>query len=90
MGIVETHSVASALLSCDVALKRAEVWLTQLHLAKGIGGKGYYTLTGALHMVEAALEGAASAIEPSLLCTAELIASPARELRVFRASSGWP
>ncbi|MHB8875509.1 MAG: BMC domain-containing protein [Myxococcaceae bacterium] len=81
VGIVETHTVASALLSADAALKRADCWLKRLHLAKGIGGKGYFTLTGELHMVEAALEGAAAAIEPSLLLTTELIRRPHVELR---------
>ena len=81
VGIVETHTVASALLSADAALKAAEVWLKRLHLARGIGGKGYFTLTGELHMVEASLEGAARAIEPSLLLAAELIRRPHVELR---------
>jgi microcompartment protein CcmL/EutN len=81
LGIVETHTVASALLSADAALKAAEVRLTHLHLAKGIGGKGYFTLTGELHMLEAALEAAARAIAPSLLLTTELIARPHVALR---------
>lgn len=81
VGIVETHSVASGLLAADAALKRAQVWLKKLHLARGIGGKAYFTFAGELHMVEAALEGAAAAIEPSLLCTAELIRRPHVELR---------
>lgn len=80
VGVVETQTVASALLSADSALKRAEVGLTRLHLARGIGGKGYFTLTGELHMVEAALEAAAAAIEPNLLVTTELIRRPHREL----------
>jgi microcompartment protein CcmL/EutN len=81
LGIVETHTVASALLAADAALKGAEVHLTHLHLARGIGGKGYFTLTGALHMMEAALEAAASAIAPPLLLTTELIARPHASLR---------
>ena len=76
LGIVETHTVASALLSADAALKAAEVDLTHLHLARGIGGKGYFTLAGPLHMMEAALEAAARAIAPNLLLTTELIARP--------------
>lgn len=81
VGIVETHTVAAAILSADAALKRADVWLKRLHLARGIGGKGYYTLTGPLHMVEAALEGAAGALEPGLLLATELIQRPHPELR---------
>jgi len=80
IGIVETHTVASALLAADAALKHAEVWLKKLHLARGIGGKGYFTLAGELHMVEAALDGAARAVEPSLLLATELIRLPHAEL----------
>ncbi len=80
VGIVETHTVAAAVLSCDAALKRGEVSLKRLHLAKGIGGKGYYTLTGSLHMVQAALEGAAGAIAPELLLATELIQRPHPDL----------
>ena len=80
IGIVETHSVAAALLGADTALKRAEVWLKRLHLARGIGGKGYFTLTGELHMTQAALEAAGSALQPHLLLSTELIEQPHKEL----------
>jgi microcompartment protein CcmL/EutN len=81
VGIVELHTVAATLKAADVALKRANVRLTQFHLAKGIGGKGWFTLAGVQHDVEAALEGAASAVQPSLLVATELIQRPHAELR---------
>jgi len=81
IGIVETHTVASALLAADTALKSAQVVLIQLQLAKGIGGKGWFTVAGAQHDVEAALERAAAAISPSLLVTTELIQRPHVDLR---------
>ncbi len=81
VGIVETHTVASALLAADRALKGAEVRLSQLHLARGIGGKGYFVLTGDLHQVEAGLQAAASAIEARLLVTTEILQRPHPELR---------
>jgi microcompartment protein CcmL/EutN len=85
VGIVEAHTVAATLLSLDTALKRAEVRLMGLQLARGIGGKGWYTLTGELDMVQAALEGAVQAIAPELLQAAELLHQPHPELkgRVF-------
>lgn len=76
VGIVETHTVASAIKAADTATKRADVRLTRLHLARGIGGKGYFTLAGTQADVEAALEGAGSAIEPHLLVTTEIIQRP--------------
>lgn len=81
VGIVELHTVAATLKAADVALKRANVQLTQLHLAKGIGGKGWFTLAGVQHDVEAALEGAAAAVQPSLLVATELIQRPHADLR---------
>lgn len=81
VGIVELHTVAATLKAADVALKRANVRLTQFHLAKGIGGKGWFTVAGIQHDVEAALEGAAAAVLPSLLVATELIQRPHAELR---------
>ena len=81
LGIVETHTIASTMLAADTALKRAKVGLTHLHLAKGIGGKGWFTLTGAQHDVEAALEGAAASIEQRLLVATEIIQRPHKDLK---------
>lgn len=81
IGIVETHSVAAALLAADTVLKRAQVWLKKLHLARSIGGKGYFTLTGELHMVEAGLDAAGTGLQPGLLLCTELIQSPHAELK---------
>ena len=81
VGIVETHTVGSTLLAADTAIKRAQVVLTHLQLAKGIGGKGWFMLAGAQHDVEAALDGAAAAVSPGLLVTTELIHRPHVDLR---------
>ncbi|MBS1152083.1 MAG: eutM 1 [Myxococcaceae bacterium] len=81
VGIVETHTVASAILAADTAAKRANIRLTRLHLAKGIGGKGYFTIAGSQADVEAALEGAGASIEPSLLVTTEIIERPHPDLQ---------
>jgi microcompartment protein CcmL/EutN len=80
-GLVETHTVAAALLAADTALKRANVRLTHLQLARGIGGKGWFMLAGAQHDVEAALEGVAAVVQPPLLVATELIHRPHAELR---------
>src|SRR5260370_447305 len=79
--IVETHSAASTLRAADSALKRAEVWVRRLHLARGIGGKGYFVLTRALDMIEAAVEASAAAIEPQLLGAAEVTPRPPPDIQ---------
>jgi microcompartment protein CcmL/EutN len=80
VGIVETHTVAAAVLAADTALKRAEVSLLRLHLARGIGGKGYFLVSGSLHMTQEALEAVEAVISAPLLVATELIQSPHTEL----------
>lgn len=55
LGVVETHTVASAILAADAGLKGAEVTLLQLRLADGLGGKGLALFTGLVADVEAAV-----------------------------------
>jgi len=81
IGLVELQTVSATLRSADAALKRASVVLTALHLAKGIGGKGWFNLAGVQHDVEAALEGAGAAVESHLLVATELIARPHVDLK---------
>lgn len=66
LGIVETHTVAAAILAADAGLKGAEVTLLQLRLADGLGGKGLALFTGLVADVEAAVE-IGSAISQSQL-----------------------
>jgi microcompartment protein CcmL/EutN len=76
LGIVECISVASTTLAADAACKAADVALAELHLADGIGGKGYFVITGEQSDVEAALAGAVGAIPAAQLTGQELIARP--------------
>jgi len=76
VGVVETLTIAATLAAADAAVKAADVTLFQLHLAKGIGGKGYFALTGALESVQAAVEAATRALGDGLLAGVEVIARP--------------
>jgi len=58
VGIIETDSLAAAILSADQALKMADVHLCRMRLGQGIGGKAYFVLTGKQDEVEAAVEAA--------------------------------
>lgn len=62
VGIVESTSLAGAILSADLALKTARVNLCRMRLGQGIGGKAYFVLTGEHAEVEAALEAAQSCL----------------------------
>ncbi len=79
-GIVELHSVSSALRCADAACKAAEVRLQLLHLARGIGGKAWFILRGELESVEAAVLAATQAAGDGLLAGAEVIARPHGDL----------
>jgi microcompartment protein CcmL/EutN len=81
VGIVELHTVAATIRAADKAVKAANVRLTQFHVATGIGGKGWFTLAGVQHDVEAALDAAGAAVQAPLLVATELIQRPAAELR---------
>ncbi len=80
VGIVETFSVASALLGADAACKAARVTLAELRLADGLGGKAYFVLSGEHADVEAALYAAETIIPTGLLLARELIARPHDDL----------
>lgn len=80
LGIIETFSVAAALLSADRAVKAAEVLIVQLRLARGLGGKAFYVLTGELHQLEAGVEAGRSIIHDGMLLTTEIIPRPHADL----------
>ena len=63
LGVVETTSVASAVLAADAALKHATVDLIELRIANGLGGKSYFTLTGEVSDVRSAVTQAAALAE---------------------------
>lgn len=86
LGLVELHTVAATLKSADAALKHARVRLVHLAVAKGIGGKGWFSLAGELPDIEAALD-AATSISASSLAGTEIIARPHGELNIERKTS---
>ena len=84
VGLVESSSLAGAILSADSALKSARVALCRLRLGQGIGGKAYFVLTGRQEEVEAALESArASLTHLESLGRTDLIPRPADESVAF-------
>lgn len=55
LGVVETATVAAAIVAADAGLKGAEVRLNQLRLGDGLGGKGLALFTGPVSDVETAV-----------------------------------
>lgn len=56
LGIVETFTVASTIVSGDAAAKAAGIRLTDMRLANGLGGKSFFLMTGPVYEVEAGVE----------------------------------
>ncbi len=63
LGIFETFTVASGIIAADTAVKTASVQLIELRLAKGIGGKSFFNLTGSVSDVQVAMDAAKKVIE---------------------------
>ena len=81
LGIVETTSVASAILGADAAAKAA--WITLLEIApgRGIGGKGFFTITGDVAAVQAGADAARRLIDArGTHVHTEILAGPHPEL----------
>lgn len=83
IGVVETSTVCAAILAADAALKSTAVAMLRLHLALGVGGKGWFTLAGSIGDVEAALQAVKQSAKPDRLVGVELIAQPHAEVRGF-------
>ncbi|HEX3698519.1 MAG TPA: BMC domain-containing protein [Polyangia bacterium] len=74
--VVETLSVAAALLAADAAAKAAAVRLVEMQLGRGIGGKAFFALSGPLADIEAAVDAAISITDRALLLGTEIIPAP--------------
>jgi microcompartment protein CcmL/EutN len=65
VGVVETTTVAAAILAADAALKSATVDLLDLRIANGLGGKSFFTLTGEVSDVRSSVQAGARLAEES-------------------------
>ncbi len=81
IGIIETFSVTTSVKAADIVAKETPVKLVEIRLANGLGGKGYFVMTGKLSDIEEAIGLAkAFAIKDGTLANAEIIASPHPQL----------
>lgn len=81
LGIIETFSVASAIMAADAAVKEAEVELIEVRCATGLAGKSFLMLTGDVGSVNSAIEAGLEAVSDSgLILSHVVIPSPSEEL----------
>src|SRR3972149_1301902 len=72
-GVVETHTVAATIEAADAGLKGAHVYLMEVNLADGLGGRAYALFTGAVPDVEAAVSIGAGRVAQVNLVAAVVI-----------------
>lgn len=58
IGVIETFSLVSSVMSADNAAKAADVDLIEIRLGRGLGGKSFVVLTGDVSAVRFAIESA--------------------------------
>ena len=81
LGIIETYSLASAVICADAAVKAADVDLIEIRLGRGLGGKSFITLTGDVAAAKAAVAAAESAGEEhGMVANTVVIPSPHPDL----------
>jgi len=62
VGMVETKEALPAVFAADAAAKAAFVQVSEVNTGKGIGGKGYFTVTGDVGAVRTAVSAGVKAI----------------------------
>jgi microcompartment protein CcmL/EutN len=81
IGVVETSTVAAAILAADLALKTATVDLFDLRIANGLDGKSFLSVIGPVSDVRSAVTAAAKSAESKgKLLRSVVIARPHPEL----------
>lgn len=79
-GIVETTTVAAAIEAADAAAKEADVRVSVLRLADGLGGKGFFIVDGEIGDVSASVAASEEAIGDRVVGT-KIITQLTEELR---------
>ena len=81
IGVVETSTVASSIVACDMALKTATVDLIDFRIANGLDGKSFFVVTGEVSDVRSAVAaGARMAQEKNQLLRDVVIPRPHPDL----------
>ena len=81
LGVIETFDIVSTILAADASVKAADITLCEVRIAMAIGGKAFYTMTGDVAAVEAAISAGLESLEGrGLIVNSVLIPSPRPEL----------
>jgi microcompartment protein CcmL/EutN len=81
LAVIETFSVASAIMAADAAVKAADVEIIEIRCATGLGGKSFFYLTGDVSSINSAVEAGIDTLKGSgLILSQTIIPSPSSQL----------
>jgi len=75
LGLIETFSVASAIKAADAAAKGGNVVVSEVRLARGMGGKSVVIILGEVSAVKTAVKSGIQAVEEGLLVSHAVISN---------------
>jgi len=84
LGIVETFSLASAVICADTMVKAADIQLIEVRLSRGLGGKSFVISTGDVAAVRFAVQSAQS-LEEAKGMVAEGVVIPSPHPDILQA-----
>ncbi|MBI4656565.1 MAG: BMC domain-containing protein [Elusimicrobia bacterium] len=80
VGIMETREALPAVFAADAAAKAAFVHLVEVNTGKGIGGKGYFVISGEVGAVRSAINAAAKTLDEQMIVSKIVIPSAHKHL----------
>jgi microcompartment protein CcmL/EutN len=81
LAVIETFSVASAIMAADAAVKTSDVDLIEIRCATGLGGKSFLYLTGDVSSVNSAVEAGIDVLKGTgLILSHVVIPSPTPDI----------
>ncbi|NLJ37470.1 MAG: BMC domain-containing protein [Candidatus Atribacteria bacterium] len=84
VAIIESFSVVASISAADIAAKTANILVSEVRLATGMGGKSYIKIIGDIYEVEAAVRAAVEIISgKGLLCKEVIIPHPHPDIRNY-------
>jgi microcompartment protein CcmL/EutN len=73
LGVIETFSVPSAILAADTAAKAADVFIAEVRIAMGLGGKAFCLMSGDIASVGAAVNAGSKTLKKSGLLVRSVV-----------------
>lgn len=81
VGTIETISALTSVIAADVAVKAAKVDIVDIRIARGLGGKGFFMITGEVSSVKQAIQATLNRMgEEGVIVSTAVIAHPHKDL----------